>query len=815
MVASVPCANLFSWHQSSGPDISYAQPSSQSRLLCDPLITLQLIVKFNCRFLAATLHMDSLATKMSVKTLKQAIDRLPSTLNRLYDEAFRRIDDQNEDDREFASKALRWVAYTYRPLTVPELEQALAIEPRGRDLDPDAAPDIAFVLEACAGLLIVDKETEQVRLVHYTAQDYLDTLLTSRYQEAHASIAGDCITYLNYDVFQLLHFDDEPDAEPDAEPDDEPDDGEPDNEPDNKPDNEPDVDSDAESEYESYDGSDDERHVKARKGMKHTYYLLSYASEYWAKHCRMAGQRVELGAQLYNFLASDPQIRLFTRDSGLWFEPSPADLRKTNGIAIAACYGICDALRRLLQQNEVDINWKTHQEHSALHLAAMNDEVISVEILLDYGADIECNGQYERTPLMCAIECNSTNTAWLLVERGAATSNEAFNSVHWASPIPFLQLLLNHGADVNARSSYGTQLMGRTREDDVETVRWLLEKGAAVDRRNSLHGQTALFEAGRSGSVDMVELLLVHGANYSIIDDKGNTILHAACKEGKVHLVRRFLDLGIPIDATNFWGDTPSRLAARKGDIECLELLLANKADVDKAGHLGRTPLVAAILEGSTKAVQPLLNAGAKVDLQDGQGCTALHHAVCKRVTSAIRLLLKHHASCGARSSLDLSLRHVSDYVNPESGLIIWGDQGGLRFVNAQALRNSESSRSLELMLRRLITDECRAWKSGMTALDIACVLDDAECIDLLKPLTGSITESTIMTPGDYLCELFGFSSVAELEEEIERREQVLHKKHERMREEMRAERRREREERNQELVERGESEESSSSERW
>ena len=73
--------------------------------------------------------MHSLSTKLSIKALKKAIENLPHELNDLYNDALRRIDAQNEDDREVASSLLRWDAYAYRPLTIRELEEALAIVP--------------------------------------------------------------------------------------------------------------------------------------------------------------------------------------------------------------------------------------------------------------------------------------------------------------------------------------------------------------------------------------------------------------------------------------------------------------------------------------------------------------------------------------------------------------------------------------------------------------------------------------------------------------------------------------------------------------
>ncbi|CAL8584152.1 hypothetical protein XPA_009757 [Xanthoria parietina] len=165
--------------------------------ICDKVTT-----KADGMFLAAKLHVDSLSTKTSIKKLKSALENLSTDLNVLYDEAILRIEEQNSDYRILAEKALRWVAYTYRPLKVEALREALAIELDDLDFDVEAKQEIGLILDVCAGLLICDEENEMVRLVHYTAQDYFDKLASSKFDDAHVLIAKECLVYLNYGIFQ-------------------------------------------------------------------------------------------------------------------------------------------------------------------------------------------------------------------------------------------------------------------------------------------------------------------------------------------------------------------------------------------------------------------------------------------------------------------------------------------------------------------------------------------------------------------------------------------------------------------------------------
>ncbi|KAL8720576.1 MAG: hypothetical protein Q9181_007890, partial [Wetmoreana brouardii] len=163
-----------------------------------------------------------------------------------------------------------------------------------------------------------------------------------------------------------------------------------------------------------------------------------------------------------------------------------------------------------------------------MNLAALNDEVVSIETLLEHGADIDCISPYRGTPVSIAVRYSSRKAAFLLVDKGAnvigngRAGERLFAAVRWDSPIPFLQLLLDHGADINSIWYGSTQLMLRAECDDLETARWLLEKGALVNLKTPDRGfyetDLALFLAAAKGSIAMVNLLLEHGADPSSVD---------------------------------------------------------------------------------------------------------------------------------------------------------------------------------------------------------------------------------------------------------------------------------------------------------
>jgi hypothetical protein len=98
------------------------------------------------------LLMDSLAGKYCVKDLLVALETLPEGINRAYDEALRRIED---DHKAIAYQIFSWLTYARRPLSVIELQHALAAQEGTTRLNRKALPDKHFITSICVGLVEV------------------------------------------------------------------------------------------------------------------------------------------------------------------------------------------------------------------------------------------------------------------------------------------------------------------------------------------------------------------------------------------------------------------------------------------------------------------------------------------------------------------------------------------------------------------------------------------------------------------------------------------------------------------------------------
>lgn len=83
----------------------------------------------------------------------------------------KRIQAQEEGFRSLAERVLAWLSCTFRPLTVVELQHALAVEEGDTSRAEDNYVDAETIVSVCGGLAVIEHESRQIHLVHYTAQE--------------------------------------------------------------------------------------------------------------------------------------------------------------------------------------------------------------------------------------------------------------------------------------------------------------------------------------------------------------------------------------------------------------------------------------------------------------------------------------------------------------------------------------------------------------------------------------------------------------------------------------------------------------------
>ena len=123
-------------------------------------------------------------------------------LDNAYKQTIERINRQKPGLKELAIKVLSWITCAERPLTTSELQNALATKVGKSDLNQWDLPHIGDMVTVCLGLVAVDKESNIIRLVHYTTQEYFVRTQRNWFPGAQGDIATTCVTYLLFDAFE-------------------------------------------------------------------------------------------------------------------------------------------------------------------------------------------------------------------------------------------------------------------------------------------------------------------------------------------------------------------------------------------------------------------------------------------------------------------------------------------------------------------------------------------------------------------------------------------------------------------------------------
>lgn len=175
-----------------------------------------------------------------------------------------------------------------------------------------------------------------------------------------------------------------------------------------------------------------------------------------------------------------------------------------------------------------------------------------------------------------------------------------------------MQLLLDYGADINATADSGmTPLHRGVCHGDRGVVLFLIERGADVNKRDRC-GDSVIHKAGYWNRGEALHVLLRGGkVDVEARNQFGRTGLHLAAAQGSVDAVDVLVSYGAEIDAKDGEGQTPLHVPALWGKCEAIEALLVRGANVDAVSFDGATPLEKAAMHGKGDAVNVLLAFGA------------------------------------------------------------------------------------------------------------------------------------------------------------------------------------------------------------
>ena len=257
-----------------------------------------------------------------------------------------------------------------------------------------------------------------------------------------------------------------------------------------------------------------------------------------------------------------------------------------------------------------------------LHLAAKYGKIEIVAELIRRGANVNLRTVDGWTPLHYALFTGSAATAPALVAGGAEL--DAFIAAALGD-LPALEDLYRRDQLIVA-ATFGTDgwtaLHCAAARGQTEVVRWLIERGAAVDASPEDNGTPLHFAAWR-GHIDAARALLDHGADPDAVG-LALTPLHAAAHAGHVTMITTLLEHGADVNGRGCpGGPTPIFSALVGGQGEAAAVLIENGADVNAlstdcpapnmAGDGPRSPLDQTVMSREPRIAALLLEHGAKL----------------------------------------------------------------------------------------------------------------------------------------------------------------------------------------------------------
>jgi ankyrin repeat protein len=319
-----------------------------------------------------------------------------------------------------------------------------------------------------------------------------------------------------------------------------------------------------------------------------------------------------------------------------------ADINHTDShgftaLAAAANEG-CDVslLCFLLQQRGVNINGTDNKGNTAVALAAGRGNIAAVELLLAHGADASIKNLRGQCAMFAAVGRGHLHIVQLLLQHGLSINvsdsleRTLLMETTRGGAEHVAEFLLQQGVSVNAvHARRHTALHSAAMfSEAAATVQLLLQHGADVDARAE-ENLTPLHIAASALQLQNAALLLAAGADLCLGNDEGMTALHMSVLKGDAPLVKLLLEHGaaavIDIMQLNLCACCGLVSALMDCvDTAILKLLLAAGADVHAVTSSGATCLhVAARYNYSAPVLCLLIKAGADLHAVNKKGKTA------------------------------------------------------------------------------------------------------------------------------------------------------------------------------------------------
>ncbi|KAG5677884.1 hypothetical protein PVAND_007601 [Polypedilum vanderplanki] len=153
-----------------------------------------------------------------------------------------------------------------------------------------------------------------------------------------------------------------------------------------------------------------------------------------------------------------------------------------------------------------------------------------------------------------------------------------------------------------------------------------------------VHGGSALWIAAGSGHLNIVKMLVKHGANVNHCTDTNSTPLRAACFDGRLDIVQYLVNHNADLNLPNIYNNTCLMISSYRGHDDVVEFLLKNGAQVNAQANCQATSLHYASECGHLEICKLLIEYGADVNLKNEYGMTAFIQAAERTKEEVVKM---------------------------------------------------------------------------------------------------------------------------------------------------------------------------------
>uniref|UniRef100_A0A5S6QC69 BTB domain-containing protein n=1 Tax=Trichuris muris TaxID=70415 RepID=A0A5S6QC69_TRIMR len=359
----------------------------------------------------------------------------------------------------------------------------------------------------------------------------------------------------------------------------------------------------------------------------------------------------------------------------------PMELRNGLHILAAGCLsslngqGSCEGLapyanlvRRFLA-GDVPVNAVDREHNTPLHLAVLSRNAVFFNSI---------------------VKLSSLNFD-LLNDQGLPALWYALDCPDGSDNFAFAEELISRGANFNSiRPKTGDTLLSMCVKNDLTSAAlYLVDKGASVDVPNA-EGETALYLACSSGIVDLVAVLLGHGANpnvqrkgdnetpllvairrrhfaavdvllkdrkegscrlpllFELVDARGDNALSLAINSGLYQVADKLMSAGCSVNSKDANGDLLLTKFIEEANSDACLYLIHHGCEINEKAANYPAPLIHAVEKHLPQVVEALCKAGVDTTATNDDGDSALWVALCLQMEDVAAILVKSGMSVDA-----------------------------------------------------------------------------------------------------------------------------------------------------------------------